>query len=268
MRTIIGSIKLFFFFLASLIALPFLAIGYVLFNKSRLISVMPNLYGKTLCFILRIKVERQGQPETKRHVIFVGNHLSYADIGAIGGYLPASFISKAEVKKWPLFGALATLGKTVFIERDRHAAEKGIADIKKALRQGQNLILFPEGTSTNGLQVLPFKSTLFEIFLSEELKDELWVQPFTMTITGINGAPVTRPEQNDIYAWYGDDEFLPHLWRLAKSRGAYIKLTFHPPKAAKNYNDRKVFANDCHEDVARGLQNTLPATLDFQTKAA
>lgn len=201
------------------------------------------------------------------HVIYVGNHLSYVDIAVIGANLNATFISKADVKSWPILGLLATLGKTVFIERSRNAATKCIKDIKKTLEGGRNLILFPEGTSTNGTDVLPFKSTLFDLFLDTELKEKLSVQPFTLTLKKIDGHDVLSPKDQDIYAWYGDMEFFPHLWQLAKGKGADILLSFHPAHHAADFNDRKEFARICHQDVVNGLKNTLPPTLDFKMEA-
>ena len=268
MRSIIAFIKVISFVLVSIIAIPIQGIVFLILGYTRFVNFIPNLYGKTVCFILRIKVKINGTPAKAGNVIYIGNHLSYADIGSIGGNVPASFISKAEIKSWPIFGQLATVSRTVFIERDRNAATKCIKDIKKTLTTGQNLILFPEGTSTNGTEVLPFKSTLFELFLSDELKEKLTVQPFTVTITHIDGKPITDPKDNDIYAWYGDMDFFPHLWRLAKSKGATILLTFHQSRKASDYDDRKVFAADCFEDVSKGLENTLPPALDFKSKAA
>lgn len=268
MRTFIAFIKVFLFVSVSIIAIPLQTTIFVFFGKTRFVNFIPNLYGKVVSFILRVKVSTEGAPTKEGNVIYVGNHLSYADIGSIGGSLSASFISKAEVKGWPILGQLAAVSRTVFISRDRNAAVKCIADIKKTLTTGQNLILFPEGTSTNGLEVLPFKSTLFELFLSDELKETLTVQPFTITITGVDGRNIEKPEDNDLYAYYGEDVFFPHLWKLAKSKGASVLLTFHAPRKASDYNDRKKFAADCYNDVAGGLKNTLPETLDFTGKAA
>lgn len=268
MRSLIACFKIFLFLFIAVYTLVVQFFVFLLFKKTRFVNFFPNLFGKLVCLALCIKVKVEGTPEEKGNIIYLGNHLSYGDIGVIGGKLMASFISKAEIRQWPVFGPLATISRTVFIERDRNAVKKCIEDIDKTLSDGQNLILFPEGTSTNGLDVLPFKPTLFELFLSEKLKPVLTVQPFTLTITHVNGKPVEKPEDNDLYAWYGDDEFMPHLWKLAKSKGAEVLLTFHPPRKAAEYDDRKSFARDCHQDVQKGLQNTLPPALDFQSKAA
>lgn len=268
MRPAIACFKIFLFLILSVLTIPVQAICNLFPARTNIVNIVSNFYGRSVCKILCVKVNIIGAPASSDNIIFVGNHLSYADIGVIGGHLKASFISKAEIRNWPVFGILATLSKTVFIERHRNAAAKAISQIKKTLLAGQNLILFPEGTSTNGLNVLPFKSSVFELFLSDQLKDCLTVQPFTVTITHVDGHPVQRPNDNDLYAWYGDEEFSTHLWRLAKSKGAQILLSLHSPRKAADYNDRKQFALDCYKDVAKGLKNTLPAPLDFQGKAA
>lgn len=267
MRSFIAALKIFLFLISCLVTIPLQALGGLLLGNNKLFYIVPTLFYSSLCLIFRISIRLKGHP-ADGHVVYVGNHLSYIDIAAIGAKLNATFISKEEVRSWPVLGILATLGKTVFIERTRNAATKCIADIKKTLSNGRNLILFPEGTSTNGMNVLPFKSTLFELFLNQELKDKLKIQPFTITLLKTNTHAITKESDYDLYAWYGDMKFFPHLWELAKSKGAEILITYHPARHAADYNDRKAFAHDCHKDTLEGLKNTLPPTLDFKAEAA
>lgn len=267
MRTLIASIKISVFIILSLLTIPLQWLGALIFGKSRFFYIIPTFYYKSTAWIFRINVKKTGKHHDGQ-VVYVGNHLSYIDIPVIGGQLNATFISKADVRDWPIFGLLAALGKTVFIERSRNAVEKCISDIQKMLNAGRSLILFPEGTSTNGLNVLPFKSTLFQLFLNDNLKNNLWVQPFTVSLEKIDGKVITDAKQHDIYAWYADMTFMPHLWQLAKTKGATVVLTLHKPRKASDYTDRKIFALDCQQDVALGLQESLPAALDFAPEAA
>jgi len=202
------------------------------------------------------------------HVLFAGNHLSYIDISTIGSVLSATFISKDDVKNWPLFGVLASISKTIFISRDRNAAVKCIADIKSSLDQGRSLILFPEGTSTNGVEVLPFKSSLFELFLNADLKEKLIIQPFTISIQRVDGRDVKTIQDHDYYAWHGDMTMIPHLWDLAQSKGVDILISLHKPLKASDYDNRKTFAFDCHNAVAKGLEENRPKSLDFPNSNA
>ena len=170
MSAIRAYIKIFLFSLVCLITMPLQGLGWIFLGNSKFFYIIPVIFYRSLCTIFRIKVKISGQPADGQ-VLFVGNHLSYIDIPVLGGHLNATFISKADVRQWPILGTLAALGKTIFIERSRNAAGKCIADIDKSLSQGRSLILFPEGTSTNGMDVLPFKSTIFELFLNEKLKN-------------------------------------------------------------------------------------------------
>lgn len=260
MRSIIASAKITTFLLLCLTTIPLMALSTILFSRGLLFYVVPKFFYGAVCFIFGVKVRVTGTAETGQHTIFVGNHLSYIDIAAIGQTLPATFISKAEIANWPILGLLARIAKTIFIGRTRNAATKALTDIKRALDKGHSLIMFPEGTSTNGKNVLPFKSTIFELFLNDQLKDRLMVQPFTITLTHIDKQPAQTDDDYDLYAWYGDMEFTSHLWQFAKGKGAKITVKFHKALPAVNYTDRKEFALEAQKLVAQGL--------DFPAEAA
>ena len=183
--------------------------------------------------------------------------MSYADIPVLGSFLYAFFISKGSVAGWPLLGTLAKLSHTVFIGRSRSDTQEAIKRIEKSLLNGKSFILFPEGTSTNGADVLPFKSSSFDIFLREHLKENLLIQPFTIALIDTNNTPLRHCDDRDIYCWYGDMDFMPHIWTLAKSKGARLHITLHPAKAAKDYDDRKTLAHDCHTIVQKELSATI-----------
>jgi 1-acyl-sn-glycerol-3-phosphate acyltransferase len=252
MRPIIACSKISLFLLVCLITIPLQALGLMLFGNHKLFYVIPHMFHNSTCAIFGIRIKIKGTVLEDTNVVYVGNHLSYIDICSIGGNLPATFISKMEVKGWPIFGILACLSKTVFIDRRPEALNEAIISIEKSLKQGRSLILFPEATSTDGHTVIPFKSGLFELFLNENLKEKVVVQPFTLTID--------PPQDHDLYAWYGDMTMLPHLWKLAKSKGVDLTLILHPPRKATNYDNRKQFAQDCYQDVLKGL--------DLQAKPA
>lgn len=261
MRTLIACNKLFFFALLCLIIIPIQTVWQLITRNSRLYFVIPKLFNRLTLFIFRIKVNMMGEKPEKDNVIFVGNHLSYIDIPVLGGHLLATFIAKADVRQWPIFGTLASISRTIYIERDRGAALKCIQDIQKSLKEERSLILFPEGTSTQGTEVFPFKSSIFELFLHKDLKKKLIIQPFTITITHINGHDILTSNDNDIYAWHSDMTLPPHLWTLAKSKGASIQVHLHKPHKASDFENRKEFSSRCHQDVQEGLQNSLPAPL-------
>jgi 1-acyl-sn-glycerol-3-phosphate acyltransferase len=261
MRTIIACIKLFFFGLLCLITIPVQAVWQLITGNSRFYFWVPIAFNSIILFLFRIKVSYVGEPPEDKNVIFVGNHLSYIDIPVLGSHLRANFIAKADVRQWPIFGTLANISRTIFIERDRNAATKCISDIGKSLNKGQSLILFPEGTSTQGVEVYPFKSSIFELFLHQDLKNRLIIQPFTISIKQVYGQDILSASDNDLYAWHGDMTLPPHLWQLAKSKSVEVQVELHKARLAKNYENRKNFAKDCHSDVELGLNRALPAPL-------
>lgn len=195
------------------------------------------------------------QAEKEHQCLYVGNHLSYLDIPAIGYILPASFVARKDVASWPVFGFLSKLRQTAFISRDRNDALKGKNALSKMIAQGKSLIVFPEGTSTDGRGVRDFKSSLFSIALQQDRREDLYIQPLTIEMRRVDGRPVQTQDDRDLYAWHIDmDTPLPaHLWRFARSRGAEISLTFHDSFPAIRYENRKTLAKDCHLAVSNGL---------------
>ena len=253
MRSAIATVKILCFVVFCIACMPFLFIWQLLFSRTQIYTVPHRWIYKVVCLIFRVTVTTKGNI-SKDHVVFVGNHLSYIDIIAIGSTLRTHFISKDDVKSWPLFGIMAILSDTVFISRSRKSVSKSINDISDKLNLNRRLVLFAEGTSSRGDNVLPFKSSLFELFLNSKIKEKIAIQPFTLSVQTLNSLPVTNPETLDQYSYYGDITMAPHLWSFAKGKGAHIILKFHPPIQASEFNDRKEFATMCHAIVDQGLR--------------
>lgn len=245
--------------------IPFQFAVLTIFGKGKPAYVLPNLWHLIICNAFGLRVEVVGTPHQSTQTIFVGNHLSYLDIPVIGSLLRASFISKKEVASWPVFGLLAKLQQTGFIDRSRSAARSEQTAIGGMIADGKSLVIFPEGTSTDGREVLPFKSSLFSLMLIGENPD-LTIQPFTVSMRSVDGREPHTQEIRDLYSWHRDmdTELAFHLWHFAKTRGAIITLHFHPPFSASACTDRKLLAKKCQEQVAAGLaeannRRTLPA---------
>jgi 1-acyl-sn-glycerol-3-phosphate acyltransferase len=225
------------------------------FTGGKAALFLPRMFHIVSSRFFGIRSVIHGKPIKDRQVLFVGNHLSYLDIPTMGCHFYGSFIAKSDVAGWFLFGLLAKLSRTLFISRNRSHAAWTQEQFSRALHEGRPLVLFAEGTSSNGAQVLPFKSSLFESVLKHE-GDHIVIQPFTLRIEEIDGHPVRNDADRDIYAWYGDMELEPHLWNFAKSRGVTISLTFHAPLNRENYESRKALSQACHDVVAGGLDFT------------
>ncbi len=180
----------------------------------------------------------------KQHGAVVANHSSWLDIFALNARKRVYFVSKAEVAKWPAIGWLARSTGTVFIERDRKKAREQTKLFEERLSAGHKLLFFPEGTSTDNLRVLPFKTTLFAAFFTEELRDFMYVQPVSV----IFHAPKGQPDR--FYGWWGDMEFGPHLLKTLGARGqGSVELIYHAPSKVSDFADRKELALHCEQAV-------------------
>ncbi|MDJ0628890.1 MAG: 1-acyl-sn-glycerol-3-phosphate acyltransferase [Rhodobacter sp.] len=181
----------------------------------------------------------------------VANHSSWLDIFTLNARKRIYFVSKSEVADWPGIGWLARATGTVFITRQMRDARAQQAVFEDRLHAGHKLLFFPEGTSTDGLRVLPFKSTLFAAFFTEPLRHGSWIQPVTVVYS--------CPKRQDprFYGWWGDMEFGAHLLTvLAQHPQGAVDVTYHAPLRVADFPDRKALATAC-EAVVR---STLPGT--------
>ena len=177
----------------------------------------------------------------------VANHSSWLDIFSLNAAKRIYFVSKAEVARWPGIGWLARATGTVFIERNPRKAAEQKAQFEARLAAGHKLLFFPEGTSTDGQRVLPFKSTLFAAFFTEDMKPILWVQPVTVIYTAPPG------QSPRYYGWWGDMDFAPHLLKtLAARRNGAVEVVYHPPLKVSEAESRKTLALACETAVRGG----------------
>ncbi len=186
-------------------------------------------------------------------MLFVSNHCSYSDVMVLGSVIMGSFVAKAEVARWPVFGFLAKLQDTVFVERTGIRAREQRDGMIQRLAAGDNLILFPEGTSDDGNRVLPFKSALFSVAQHPlENGDTVKIQPVSIAYTQLDGMPTGRALKPYL-AWYGDMELASHLWELAGLGMITVEVIFHTPVAMSAFGSRKALAAHCHETVSAGV---------------
>jgi lyso-ornithine lipid O-acyltransferase len=195
---------------------------------------LPQVYHRVLARMLGFHVKVAGPVPEKGPVLLVANHVSWIDIVAMSTAMPLSFIAKKEVAGWPLFGQMAKLQRSVFVDRERRHDTSMSRDVIAArLAVGDTLVLFPEGTSHDGINMLPFKSSLFGIVASGSVQ----VVPVTVAYRSARGLPMTH-RQRPSYAWYGDMELPKHLWQALRSGPIGIELTFHAPLTAKSRKDQ------------------------------
>mgnify|MGYP000715710333 CR=1 FL=1 len=182
----------------------------------------------------------------------VANHSSWLDIFALNAAKRIYFVSKAEVAGWPGIGWLARATGTVFIRRDRAEAQAQTQVFRDRLRAGHRLMFFPEGTSTDSRRVLPFKTTLFEAFFDDGLRNEMAIQPVSVIYRA--------PEGQDarFYGWWGDMGFGEHLLKvLAAPRQGSVTLVYHAPVPVAEMANRKQMAQRLEAVVRAGLQDRM-----------
>lgn len=210
---------------------------------------IPRFMSQGVAWLVGVRITRIGVP-ARGPVLYVSNHMSWLDIAVIGARTDASFVAKKEVGSWGFVATLARAYRCVFVDRERRAASDGQrTEIARRLESGDSLVLFAEGTSTDGTTVYPFKSALFGV--AQTLPD-LKVQPITVSYTHINGMPLSRA-QRPLIAWFGDMELTSHVWQLLRLGRIRAVLQFHEPIAFRDVGSRKAMAQRCRQAVAKGL---------------
>ena len=198
-----------------------------------------------MCTGMRLKVT--GKPMTGSGAM-VSNHVSWLDIFTLSAPGAVFFVSKSEVRNWPGIGHLARAAGTVFIDRKRGEAKRQQGQLLERLAAGQRLLVFPEGTSTDGKRVLPFKTSLCSVFLDPALDPLFQVQPVTLLYRAPEGAP------QRFYGWWGDMEFGSNFLKVmaARPQGG-VEVIYHPPLRVADFSDRKALAAECERRVREGM---------------
>lgn len=256
------------FLTVTLIGIPWQATA-LRWHKPRR-KTFPQRYHRFLCRLFGIRITQIGQPVEGRGVLIAANHTSYLDILILSSLTQVSFVAKAEVQSWPLFGTLAKLQETVFVDRTRRTATGEARDsIRRRILQGDTLVLFPEGTSNDGNRVLPFKSALMgaaESVIGKSAsgsEEFVPVQPVSVAYVGLHGMPMGR-ENRPFFAWFGDMELVGHLWESLKTGPVDVVVEFHPAMTIDSAGGRKALAAEAERLVRAGqtaaLSGTAPRT--------
>ncbi len=184
---------------------------------------------------LDIQVEVEGIPPTSG--LLVSNHLSYLDIAVYSSVTPCAFVSKAEVARWAIFGPFAQQAGTIFVQRgDRFSSRSAAQQIAESLTAGIAVVLFPEGTTTDGARVLRFHSTM----LQAAIDSGVTVTPCAVSYTVPGGS------EKEI-AWWGDMTLPPHIWKLLGMRQVIARVSFGEPLVASG--ERRALGDRSREKV-------------------
>jgi 1-acyl-sn-glycerol-3-phosphate acyltransferase len=176
--------------------------------------------------------------------LVVANHLGYADIVTIGGLVPCIYAARHDMRGWPLFGALAASGATIFINREaKRASARGVARVAVALASGATVLGFPEGTSAGGADLLPFRSGLFQAAVDVRAP----VVPAAVRYLELDGRPIT-PDSLDVVGWFRGEGFMAHVMRLASHRSVRAEVRFGDP-IRPPHPDRRTLASAAEAGV-------------------
>ena len=218
---------------------------------------LPVLFHKLLLWLLSIKVELVHESHRSRKGnLFISNHLSYLDIPILGSKFPLRFVAKSEVKSWPLFGFLAKKGRSIFIRRNKTDSFNQKNKILDILSSGEKVLIFPEGTTSDGNRVLKFKSSSF----SSVENQNFIIQPIVIVYSDLNGIPINR-WLRPMVAWYGDMELKPHLYKLVGLISIKAKLIYLEPVNTKNFENRKDLSNYLEGRIRKVYSSALSKKL-------
>ncbi len=214
---------------------------------------IPTLYHRLVCGILGVRITMMGRRTEERPLLIVANHTSWLDISVITAVVPVVFVAKREVAAWPVFGLLARLQRSVFVDRARrHKTQDVNSEIARRLADGDPVVLFGEGTSSDGNRVLAFRTALIgsarDAIAEAGHVKRIWIQPLSVVYTAMLGLPLGRQSRCRV-AWYGATSLLPHLRQLVARGAIDVIVSWGDPVAYDEFSDRKTVARRLEDDV-------------------
>lgn len=235
----------------------------------------PHWYHRRVCRLLGIRIHVDGAVVRDRPVLLISNHTSWLDIPVLSAVAPVSFVAKAEVDGWPGVGTLARLQRTVFVDRTRRTSVGATAgEIAQRLRTGDAIVLFAEGTSSDGNRVLPFRSSLLaSVFEADKAAGESEagpdtssskgamrlspvVQTVSLVYTRLHGVPLGRADRHRV-GWYGDMDMIPHAWQVLKSGPLDVAVHISEPEPLEAFANRKDLAKSAETKVRDNVTRLL-----------
>jgi 1-acyl-sn-glycerol-3-phosphate acyltransferase len=238
----------------ALVTLPLMPVQWVAIALKRpLRRRIPVVYHRFVCRLLGVRVHLSGAPVRDRPLLIVANHSSWLDISVITSLAPVVFVAKSEIARWPFFGWLAKLQRSVFVERDRrHKTGAVNAEIAQRLAEGDPVLLFGEGTAGDGNRVLPFRTALIGAAggVLAERHERVWIQPLSIAYVSQQGIALGR-HLRPRAAWYGKMKLVPHIGGIARTGAIDVSVTWGEPVAYDGAADRKELARTL-EAAVRG----------------
>jgi len=233
----------------------------ILINSSRrLASRLAVVWHRFVLRMFGIKVTVFGTPSRDHPLLLVSNHTSWKDILVLGSIKPLSFIAKADMKSWPVFGQLARLQRTIFVEREQRR-KTGIqaSEIAERMNDGDVIVLFAEGTTSDGNQLLPFNSSLIgaaQRALENSDKTSVNIQPIAIAYTKMHGVALGRYNRPEA-AWPGDVALGSHIYNIIKQGALDVEVHFGEPISFDASSNRKLVTRQVESQVRSMLNASL-----------
>jgi 1-acyl-sn-glycerol-3-phosphate acyltransferase len=225
-------------------------------RQRQLFAQTVSWFCKRVVWFVNAEVVVKNMPPLTQPSLLVSNHTGFFDIIILASVRPCLFITSVEMKNTPVLGALCEVGGCLFVERrSRTSIGREIEKIREGLRQGLNIVLYPEGTSTNGERVLPFKKSLMTAAAGTGVP----ILPVVTNYTHVDGEPMSSKWRDSVF-WYGDQVFFPALWRMMKLKSLRAEMEFLQPIICHNEEERGHIAETAHREIAsRFVQIPLEA---------
>ncbi|MET3587253.1 1-acyl-sn-glycerol-3-phosphate acyltransferase [Pseudorhizobium tarimense] len=240
--------------IVTLVFLPLQLVGLAL--NLRLRRYLPRVWHRIACRLMGIRIHVHRRVEKRRPLLLAANHASWKDILVLGAVADVVFIAKSEVADWPVFGVLAKLQKTIFVARDqKRKAGDQVNEIAQRLADGEIVVLFPEGTTSDGNRVLEIKSSLFgaaAAAVPQVPGQVVHVQPVAIAYTRVYGMAMGRYHR-PIAAWPGDIELVPHLMGVLKAEAIDVEITFGDTIEFGTGDKRKILSANVAAQIRRML---------------
>lgn len=258
----IGTIRTWLALLCLVVVTPILALAQLVIMKTGFMNehVMPRLWHKTLLKLLGLRVHVHGEMARERPLLIASNHISWTDIMVLGSLGDVAFIAKSELNGWPVLGSLSKLQRTVFVERNRkRKSGEQVSEVGKRLAGNEAIVLFAEGTTSDGNFLSPFKSTLFaaaDIALTEGGAQKMYIQPVAIAYTRLHGLPMGR-RHRAVASWIGDADLVPHVGRLLREGAIDVHVRFGQAVEYTAGSNRKQAARHAQQEVRAMMIETL-----------
>lgn len=261
MRSVRAFLVLATFFAFTLPLMPLQLL--FLWTGSRYARTFPHWYHRQVCKIVGIRLNIDGGIAKDQGVLLISNHVSWLDITVLSAVAPVSFVAKQEVASWPFVSWLAKLQRSVFVDRTRRNQVGNKAnEIFSRLESGDHIVLFAEGTSSDGNCVVPFRTALFAAAKpidGNASGETISAQTLAITYTKLHGLPLCRRGRPQV-AWYGDMDLASHAWRLLGLGPLDAHIRIGPPVPLDAFPDRKALARYAEDKVRNDVVNLLRGT--------